>query len=104
VGKERTLMAKKGSLAKEANLKADILQRLRTAIGHLSAVERMVEGEQYCIDILKQIAAVQASLSKVAYALSDSHMKHCVHEAIAAGKGEAKVDELLETLKYLKHF
>jgi len=64
----------------------------------------MVEGEQYCIDILKQIAAVQASLSKVAYALADSHMKHCVHDAIAAGKGETKVDEMLETLKYLKHF
>ena len=97
-------MAKKGSLAKELELKADILQRLRTAIGHLSAVERMAEGEQYCIDILKQISAVQASLSKVAYALADSHMKHCVHDAIAAGKGETKVDELLETLKYLKHF
>lgn len=97
-------MPEKGSLAKETNLKATIKQRLRTAVGHLSAVERMVEGEQYCIDILKQIAAVQASLSKVAYALSDAHMKHCVREAIEAGKGEAKVDELLETLKYLKHF
>lgn len=97
-------MARKGSLAKEVNLKASIKQRLRTAVGHLSAVERMVEGEQYCIDILKQIAAVQASLSKVAHALADSHMKHCVREAIEASKGEAKVDELLETLKYLKHF
>ena len=98
------LMAKKGSLAKEVDLKANILQRLRTAIGHLSAVERMAEGEEYCIDILKQISAVQASLSKVAYALADSHMRHCVHDASAEGTGEAKVDELLETLKYLKHF
>lgn len=97
-------MPKTGSLAKEAPLKASITQRLRTAAGHLSAVERMVEQEQYCIDILKQISAVQASLSKVAYALSDAHMKHCVREAVAKGKGEAKVEELLETLKYLKHF
>ena len=37
-------------------------------------------------------------------ALADSHMKHCVREAIEASKGEAKVDELLETLKYVKHF
>jgi len=47
---------------------------------------------------------VQASLSKVAHALADSHMKHCVHDAITQGTGETKVDELLETLKYLKHF
>ena len=97
-------MSKTGSLAKEAALKASIAQRLRTASGHLAAVERMVEQERYCIDILKQISAVQASLSKVAHALSDAHMKHCVREAVAWGKGEAKVDELLEALKYLKHF
>lgn len=97
-------MSQTGSLAKDATMKARVTQRLRTAAGHLAAVERMVEQEQYCIDILKQISAVQASLSKVAYALSDAHMKHCVREAIARGKGEAKVDELLETLKYLKHF
>ena len=64
----------------------------------------MVEQDQYCIDILKQISAVHSSLSKVAYALSDAHMQHCVKEAIAEGKGEARVEELLETLKYLKHF
>ncbi len=95
---------KKGSLGFEPKLKGTILQRLRTAVGHLSAVERMVEGEEYCTDILKQIAAVQASLSKIAYALSDAHMKHCVREAIEEGKGEEKVEEMLETLKYLKHF
>lgn len=97
-------MPKTGSLAKEASLKASITQRIRTAAGHLAAVERMVEKEQYCIDILKQISAVQASLSKVAHALSDAHMRHCVREAIAEGKGDQKVEELLETLKYLKHF
>ncbi|MCD6494807.1 metal-sensitive transcriptional regulator [Candidatus Bipolaricaulota bacterium] len=94
----------KGSIAKEPELKKSIVQRLRTAIGHLSAVERMVEEEQYCIDILKQISAVQASLSKVAHAVADSHMRHCVREAIAEGKGEEEVEEMLETLKYLKHF
>ena len=74
------------------------------ASGHLAAVERMVEQERYCVDILKQISAVHASLSKVAHALSDAHMRHCVRKAIAAGKGEEKVEELLETLKHLKHF
>ncbi len=97
-------MSHKGSLAHEPELKKAIKQRLHTAVGHLAAVERMVDDEQYCIDILKQIAAVQSSLSKVAFALADSHMKHCVREAIDAGKGQAKIDELLDALKYLKHF
>ncbi len=97
-------MEHKGSLAREPELKKSLVQRLRTAIGHLSAVERMVEEEQYCIDILKQISAVQSSLSKVAHAVADSHMRHCVREAIDEGKGEEEVEEMLETLKYLKHF
>jgi len=97
-------MKKAGSSSQDATAKARVTQRLRTAAGHLAAVERMVEQEQYCIDILKQISAVQASLFKVAYALSDAHMKHCVREAVARGTGETKVDELLETLKYPKHF
>lgn len=97
-------MAKKGSLAKEANLKASIKQRLLTAVGHLSAVERMVEGEQYCIDILKQIAAVQGILTKAARDLAQSHITHCVHDAVEVGRGPEAVDELFETLKYLRHF
>jgi CsoR family transcriptional regulator, copper-sensing transcriptional repressor len=97
-------MEHKGSLAHEPELKKTMKQRLRTAVGHLSAVERMVEDEQYCIDILKQIAAVQSSLSKVAFALADSHMKHCVRDAVDSGEGPAKIDELLDALKYLKHF
>ena len=97
-------MEAKGSLAKEPGVKKVVLQRLRTAIGHLSAVERMVEEERYCVDILKQLSAVQASLSKIAYAISDAHMRHCVREAIAEGKGEEKVEEMLEILKYLRHF
>ena len=94
----------KGSLAKEPGVKKVVTQRLRTAIGHLAAVERMVEEERYCMDILKQLSAVQSSLSKVARALADSHMRHCVREAIDEGKGEEKVEEMLEILKYMRHF
>ena len=97
-------MSRKGSLAKSSDLKKEVALRLRIASGHLAAVERMVDEDRYCIDILKQIAAVQASLSRVARALSEGHMKHCVREAFAEGQGEAKVDELLETLKYLRPF
>ena len=95
---------KEGSLARDAALKSDLLRRLRTASGHLIGVVRMVDDEAYCVDILKQIAAVQSSLSKAAQALSTSHMKHCVREAVLADGGEARIDELMETLRYLKYF
>jgi len=95
-------MSETGSLARDAALRKGVKQRLRTAAGHLAAVERMVDEDRYCIDILKQIAAVHASLSRVAGALSEGHMKHCVREAVTDGLGETKVDELLETLKYLR--
>ncbi len=95
---------KKGSLSRDSELKADLARRLRTASGHLSAVVRMVDDEAYCVEILKQIAAVQSSLSKVAQALTASHVKHCVREAVLAGGGETRIDEMMETLRYLKHF
>ena len=93
-----------GNLTRDATLKARVTKRLRTVSGHLVAVERMAEQERYCVDILKQISAVHASLSKVAHALSDAHMRHCVGMAIAEGKGEEEVEGLLEMLKHLKHF
>ena len=58
---------KKGSLGFEPKLKETILQRLRTAVGHLSAVERMVEGEEYCTDILKQIARIEGVKETTTY-------------------------------------
>ena len=93
-----------GSLGLEPKAKRQALNQIRTAIGHAQGIDKMIEQERYCIDILKQIAAVQASLSKVAHFISESHMKHCVVGAIEHGQGESKVRELMETLKYLKHF
>lgn len=101
---QKTTTATPGSLIYDEDTKRNILQRMRTVSGHFGGIERMIEDDAYCIDILKQIAAVQASLSKIAIALSESHMRHCVRSAIYDGEGEAKIDELMETLKYLKYF
>ncbi len=103
-GGDRMEVTRTGSLAVEEELKRDVVQRLKTASGHLGAVQRMVDENAYCIDILKQVSAVQASLSKVARAISSSHMKHCVHDAIREQRGEEKIEELMEALRYLKHF
>ncbi|MBS3825824.1 metal-sensitive transcriptional regulator [Candidatus Bipolaricaulota bacterium] len=91
----------KGSLEHLPNEKREALNRIRTVIGHSRGIEKMIEEERYCIDILKQIAAVQSSLSKLANLLTKDHMRVCVAEAIKEGEGEDKIDELVEVLKYL---
>ena len=96
--------AKTGSLTQDCAVKQELDQRLRTTAGHLAAVQEMVGSEAYCVDILRQIAAVQASLSQVALKLVASHMRHCLSSAIRRGAGESEINELLDVLKYLKHF
>ncbi len=93
-----------GGLVHLPQLKREALERMRTVSGHVQAIEKMIAEERYCVDILKQIAAVQASLSQVAHLLTKGHMHACVTEAIVEGKGEEKIEELMEVLKYLKSY
>jgi DNA-binding FrmR family transcriptional regulator len=70
-----------------------LLKRLRRIEGQVRGVERMVEEERYCVDVLTQIAAVQAALDKVALGLLDDHARHCV-----IGGPERLKDERTEEL------
>jgi CsoR family transcriptional regulator, copper-sensing transcriptional repressor len=72
-------------------------KRLARIEGQVRGVERMVEEERYCIDVLTQIGAIQAALDKVALGLIDDHTRHCVIEAEGEERGE-KVDELLAAM------
>lgn len=76
------------------------VNRLKTVRGHLDGVLDMVEQERYCPDIMKQVSAVQGSLEKVNRVLLQNHVETCVLDAVAEGRSEQIVDELLETLKY----
>ena len=68
--------------------KDDVMTRLRRISGQVGGVERMVEKERYCIDILTQVAAIQAALDKVSLALLDDHARHCVVGATAGNRDE----------------
>jgi DNA-binding FrmR family transcriptional regulator len=74
--------------------KDQLLTRLRRIDGQVRGVERMVEQDRYCIDVLTQISAVQAALDKVALGLLDDHAHHCVVGASKSEQGEA-TDELM---------
>lgn len=80
----------------------DALRRIKVAVGHLAAVQGMVEDERYCIDIMKQLAAVQASLEAVQQVLLKNHLSTCVTDAILAGSGESLITELVTALRYTK--
>jgi len=92
----------KGSLAVFPKVKQEALRRMKTVIGHVQGIDKMIEGERYCVDILKQIAAVQAQLSQISHLLLKSHMKACMADAMHTGHGDEMVDELMEILKYLR--
>jgi DNA-binding FrmR family transcriptional regulator len=65
--------------------KEDILKRLRRAEGQVRGIQRMVEEDTYCIDVLTQVSAATKALETVALALLDDHLSHCVAEAVAEG-------------------
>jgi len=65
-----------------ADTRKEATQRLASAAGHLRGIERMVADEAYCIDVIKQIQAVQAALNKVSTLLLDNHLRTCVTTAI----------------------
>ena len=76
--------------------KKDELQtRLRKIEGQVRGLQRMVEEDQYCLDILTQVSSVVAALRAVGFGLLDDHARHCVREGIEQGNGDEKVEELM---------
>ena len=74
-----------------AHKKDDYLKRLRRIEGQARGLQRMVEEEQYCIDILTQVSAMTKALQSVALGLLDDHLGHCVVDAVASGGPDAEV-------------
>jgi DNA-binding FrmR family transcriptional regulator len=76
--------------------------RLRRIEGQVRGLQRMVDEDAYCVDILTQVAAVQTALEQVAVNVLDGHVRHCVADAVAGadeGEAEAKLDELMTAVR-----
>lgn len=78
-----------------------LLDRLRRIEGQVRGLQRMVEEERYCVDVLIQVAAVRAALDAVALQLLEQHTHHCVQDAIRSGNGDEAIDEVLAVVKRL---
>ena len=78
--------------------KTSLVKRLHRIEGQVRGIERMIDEDRYCIDILTQIAAVNTALESLAFQLLDQHVKHCVAGALSSGDEadvETKTAELL---------
>ncbi len=78
-----------------AATKPQILARLKRIEGQTRGVQKMVEEDRYCIDVLTQISAIQAALDKVALGLLDDHVKHCVVGGEGPGSQVELTDEMM---------
>jgi CsoR family transcriptional regulator, copper-sensing transcriptional repressor len=82
--------------------KDDVQSRLAKIEGQVRGLQRMVNDDRYCIDIITQISAVQSGLRKVAVELLDDHIRHCVAETAADGRDVgAKVSEATAAVERL---
>jgi DNA-binding FrmR family transcriptional regulator len=82
--------------------KEALSKRLHRIEGQVRGIEKMLEEDRYCIDILTQIAAVNTALESLAYQILDDHVRHCVSDAFRSGdqtQADNKTEELLATIQ-----
>ena len=81
-----------------------LIKRLHRIEGQVRGLERMVEEERYCIDILTQIAAVSTALDGVSVKLLEDHVRHCVGDALAAGDAAVAAEKSEDLLAAVQRF
>jgi CsoR family transcriptional regulator, copper-sensing transcriptional repressor len=81
-----------------------LTKRLHRIEGQVRGIERMVEDDRYCIDILTQISAVNTALESLAFKVLDDHVNHCVADALASGDKEAAAEKTEELLAAVQRF
>jgi DNA-binding FrmR family transcriptional regulator len=80
--------------------KRDILNRLKTVRGHLDGIIRMTDEEAYCVELMKQVSAAQASLERVNRLILKNHLETCFSEAVTEGRAQPAIAELLDAIKF----
>lgn len=76
-----------------------IIHRLKIARGHLNKVIKMVEYDEYCIDVLHQMQAVESGLKETGNVVLENHLKTCVSDSIAKGKKDEAIAEIMRVFK-----
>lgn len=84
--------------------KQPLIRRLHRIEGQVRGIERMVEDDRYCIDIITQISAVNTALESLAFKILDEHVRHCVAGALASGDPDEASDKSEELLAAVHRF
>jgi CsoR family transcriptional regulator, copper-sensing transcriptional repressor len=84
--------------------KEALIKRLHRIEGQVRGLERMVEEDRYCIDVLTQISAVSTALESLALRILDDHVEHCVADALASGDHAAAQEKSRELLEAVQRF
>jgi DNA-binding FrmR family transcriptional regulator len=79
--------------------KDSLVRRLHRIEGQVRGIERLVEGEAYCLDVLQQVEAMTAAADSVALLLLEDHIDGCLAHAIETGQGEPYVDEVMTVVR-----
>ena len=83
--------------------KEDIIRRLKKIEGQVKGLQRMVDNEKYCVDILIQVAAVRAAINKVGVLIFENHSRECLQKAVVENHQDESIDELIAVLaKFIK--
>ena len=81
-----------------------LVKRLHRIEGQVRGIERMIEEERYCVDVLTQIGAVTTALESLAFRILDDHVEHCVTGALASGDPDAAAEKSRELLEAVHRF
>ncbi len=84
--------------------KVALKKRLHRIEGQVRGIERMVDEDRYCIDILTQIGAVRTALESVGLRVLEDHVNHCVHDALASGDAKTALAKSSELLAAVQRF
>ncbi len=79
--------------------KQKLINRLKRVEGQVRGIQKMVEDDRYCVDVLVQVSAVSAALKKVGYTLLEHHTRGCVSQAVADGEGDEAIEELMKVIQ-----
>lgn len=79
--------------------KSGIIRRLKLIEGQVRGLQKMIEGDTYCIDVITQTSAVKQGLSNIEDILLENHLSHCVHDQVKAGQKDKTRDEILKVYK-----
>lgn len=81
------------------DVRREVLSRLRSITGHLRGVEKMVDDDKYCVDVLRQTMAIEKAMQRVDELILEGHLETCVADSFREGRSQKTVGELLDIFK-----